>query len=402
MAATLTIVGNAYVYPREGSNSFGSISEAGLGAWTDITGSTRVYFWPQKTGSISVSIKARSVGNTNTLRLSLDGSASAAHDVVLPKSSDFQTYAVGTYTISSSGYHYLEIRAVTKNSTYLPDVQALVISGSAAEGLKYNKSSFRGAPSTHLWYKTEGIEGGITWFYSEIYVKQGEDPLHSYYMTNGFGGGYFGIQVNSPTERRVLFSIWSNYDTQKPEEIPEDYKVKLVKKGSDVISGEFGNEGSGAQSYFKYMWKTDTVYRCLVKAEASGSDNTIFSGYFYMPESGWKLIARWNKPKTGALLLTGLYSFVENFSSNGNDYFKAHFGNQWAYGKDGWVQLTKAGFTTTASEEKHQRYDYGAGAEGIWMYMYSGGFKQTNNVKPGDIIQRSAGPDVDLKKLDAL
>ncbi|EFJ33109.1 hypothetical protein SELMODRAFT_407288 [Selaginella moellendorffii] len=401
MAATVTLVGNGYVYPND---SFGSISNDGLEGWTDATGSTRVFFLPQKTGWISVSIQARSVDNTNTLRLSLDGSPNAAHDVVLPMSSDFKTYTVGTYTIFSAEYHYLEIRAVTQNSTYLPEVQALIISGSAAEGLRYNKSSNRAAPSTHLWYNTDAIQGAITGFYTEFYVKQAEDPVNSYYMTNGFGDGYFGIQVISPTERRVLFSVWSNYNTEDPGQIPDDYKVKLVKKGTDVISGEFGNEGSGAQSYIQYMWNTDTVYRGLLTAEADGSDNTIFSGYFFLPESGWKLIARWNKPKTGARLLTGLYSFVENFRSNGNDYFRAHYGNQWAYGEGGWVQLTKATFDTTAGEGDYQRYDYGAGAEGNWMYMFSGGFRQTNNVKVGDVIERSVGPDpdVDFAILDAL
>ena len=30
-------------------------------------------------------------------------------------------------------------------------------------------------------------------------------------MANGFGEGYFGIQVNGPNERRVLFSVWSPF-----------------------------------------------------------------------------------------------------------------------------------------------------------------------------------------------
>jgi len=30
----------------------------------------------------------------------------------------------------------------------------------------------------------------------------------------------------------------------------------MPKKGKDVYTGEFGNEGSGGQSYRKYMWKS--------------------------------------------------------------------------------------------------------------------------------------------------
>lgn len=39
----------------------------------------------------------------------------------------------------------------------------------------------------------------ISYFYSEIYVPVGFDIIGSYYMANGFGEGYFGIQVNSKT-----------------------------------------------------------------------------------------------------------------------------------------------------------------------------------------------------------
>jgi hypothetical protein len=39
----------------------------------------------------------------------------------------------------------------------------------------------------------------INYFYSEIYVPKGFDPVGSYYMANGFSQGYMGIQVNSLT-----------------------------------------------------------------------------------------------------------------------------------------------------------------------------------------------------------
>jgi hypothetical protein len=49
-------------------------------------------------------------------------------------------------------------------------------------------------------------------------------------MATGFAEGYFGMQVNSDQERRILFSIWSTYETDDPSRIPEDEKVILVKK----------------------------------------------------------------------------------------------------------------------------------------------------------------------------
>lgn len=384
---TVTVYSNGYVYPREQSNGYGSISTSGLGAWTDTAGFTRVFFYPRQTGQISVALTVKAPDNANTLRIRLDSSGTT-YNVPVPKSSSYSTIQAGTFNITSARYHCIEIKAVTKNGTYLPDVQAVVISGAAAANLKYNTSQYRGAPSTHLWYKNYGSD--VAWFYTEISVPRGTDPLHAYYMTNGFSGGYFGIQVNSTTERRVLFSIWSNYDTNDPDQVPAEYVVKLVKKGANVYSGNFGGEGSGGQSYWKFMWKIETTYKLLVHAEAAG-DHTIYTGYIFTPEANsWKLIAQWDKPKTGGQLLGGLYSFVENFGPNGNDYFRARYGNQWVCSTSGvWTELKTASFSTTADPVKHPRYDYGGGANGGWMYMFSGGFRDMNNLQPGGSVQRT-------------
>jgi len=60
-------------------------------------------------------------------------------------------------------------------------------------------------------------------------------------MANGFGQGYFGFQVNSKTERTVLFSVWSAYETDDPTQIPADYTVTLNQKGPGVSAQDFGN-----------------------------------------------------------------------------------------------------------------------------------------------------------------
>ena len=93
------------------------------------------------------------------------------------------------------------------------------------------------------------------WFYNEITVPAGNDVIGSYFMADGFKEGYFGMQVNSPTERHILFSVWSPFQTDDPASIPEDKKIILLKKGANVHAGEFGNEGSGGQSYLNYNWK---------------------------------------------------------------------------------------------------------------------------------------------------
>ena len=85
--------------------------------------------------------------------------------------------------------------------------------------------------------------------YSEIEIPEGYDQEGLFAMANGSREGYFGMQVNSIEERRILFSIWSPYITDDPNDIPEDQRIQLIKSGEDVYIGEFGNEGSGGQSY---------------------------------------------------------------------------------------------------------------------------------------------------------
>ncbi|RAJ06986.1 uncharacterized protein DUF5077 [Chitinophaga skermanii] len=382
---TVTVFRNGYVYPFEQSNGYGTIGTNGLGAWINPAGYTRVFFYPTGTGTIDVSIKVKAPAAGATLKIRLD-SAGTTYNVVVNQTSSYVTLPVGTFTIASAQYHCLEIKAAAGNGSYLPDVESIMITSSL--GLKYNKSVYRGAPATHLSYPVPA-DSSIEYYYSEMTVPTGADPLYSYYMSNGFSGGYFGIQVNSNTERRALFSIWSNYNTDDPNQIPADYAVTLVRKGTGVTHGNFGNEGSGGQSYYNAMWVTNNTYKFLVRAVAAGT-HTKYTGWFYAPEAGnWKLIAEWDKAMTQGKLLSGLYSFVENYASNGNDFFKARYGNQWVRTVNGtWIELNKANFTTTASDAAHQRYDLGAGIENNVFHMYSGGFRLVGGLTYGQQITR--------------
>ena len=168
------------------------------------------------------------------------------------------------------------------------------------------------------------------------------DVIGSYFMANGFGEGYFGIQVNSETERRILFSIWSPYKTDNPSDVPEEYRIKLLKKGESVTTGKFGNEGSGGQSYKVFNWKADLTYGFLIGAKPDNLGNTDYSAYFYDPElRKWDLIAQFRRPKT-TTYLTRLYSFLENFIPfQGVFDRKAYYQNQWVYGSNRWYELTQ-------------------------------------------------------------
>lgn len=400
-SCTVRLFNNGYVYLKSGDTISNTISEMGLSNWNDPGVFTRTFFYPQRAGKIWVAVKLRSRETGSKIKIQLDSSGKS-YEVVINKTKNFLTLPVGGFNIKSARYHYIEIKGISKTGNYFPDIESLVISGPSAQNCKYNTSEYLGAPSTHLWYQYPK-DSTIAWFYNEVCVPTGADVTNAYYMTNGFSGGYLGIQVNSTTERRIIFSVWSNYKTDDPKQIPSEYEVKLIKKSAEAYSGEFGDEGSGGHSHLVFMWKPDVVYKFLLGAKPAG-DHTIYTAYYFAPENGqWKLVARWDKTKTSGKLFSGLYSFVENFGPNGNDYFKARYGNQWICTSSGtWIELTKCKLTTTASPAKHQRFDYGAGVENNWFYMFTGGFKEMNNLAPHSIIERKpsgVAPEIDFSTL---
>ena len=108
-----------------------------------------------------------------------------------------------------------------------------------------------------------------------------QDVIGSYFMVNGFEEGYFGIQVNSERDRKILFSIWNPYQTDTPGDISEEYKIKLLKKGAGVTTGEFGNEGSGGQSYKVFNWKPEVTYGLLLNAKPTENGSTDYVAFFH-------------------------------------------------------------------------------------------------------------------------
>lgn len=272
------------------------------------------------------------------------------------------------------------MKGLTKSGNSFAEISDILISGEAAEGkVYYVKDDFywgRRGPSVHLRYDIPDEAKDIVWFYNEITVPEGNDVLGSYFMADGFADGYFGMQVNGPDERRILFSVWSPYKTDNPKDIPEDYRIKLLKKGEDVYTGEFGSEGSGGQSFRKFMWKTGTTYRFLLKGEPSENNSTDYTAYFFAPEVGsWQLIASFRRPKTENYLKS-LYSFLENFHTE-TGFITRHalYSQQWVCTRAGkWYELTSARFTADATAKKESRLDYSGGVENGAFFLKNCGF----------------------------
>jgi len=230
---SISLFSNGYAYPKSGDQAVEYISEKGVSGWNDAGVYFRAFFYPQQEGEISVSVKLKSPNGSSKIKLQLDGSGKS-YELTVNKTIDFIILPVGFFSINAACYHYIEIKGVSKTGSYFPDIESLIISGPAAKNLKYNLSEYKGAPSTHLWYQYPK-DSTIAWFYNEITVPAGVDAVNAYYMTNGFSDGYMGIQLNSPVERRIIFSVWSNYNTNDPKEIPSNYAITLIKKGKGVF-----------------------------------------------------------------------------------------------------------------------------------------------------------------------
>jgi hypothetical protein len=157
--------------------------------------------------------------------------------------------------------------------------------------------------------------------------------------------------------------------------IPDEQKIKLLKKGADVYTGEFGNEGSGGQSFLRYNWKAGTTYKFLLHGLPDGTGSTIYTAYFYAPElAKWKLIASFRRPQTDTYLKK-LHSFLENFlPEQGDKPRTVLFSNQWIRTKNEWIELNNAKFTGDNTARVRYRMDYAGGLVSNSFYLKNCGF----------------------------
>lgn len=403
-ALTVPLGGNTW---KSGSGKKGGeISDEGIRNWTDEKHSFTTYVRIARPGTCKVWLRLKVPGGKSRIAVGVKG---RFRKMTVSGADPADVYA-GEWMLPDTGYVAFEIKGISKTGKVFADVAALKLEGTAIGArtrfVENDEGNFfywgRRGPSVHLTYQMpEHVHA--EWFYNEITVPRGEDVIGSYFMANGFGEGYFGIQVNSASERRVLFSVWSPFNTNDPDEIPDDQKIIMLKKGPDVYTGEFGNEGSGGQSYLRYDWKAGNTYKFLLHGRPDGRGSTVYTAYFYPPELGeWKLIASFKRPRTDTWL-TRFHSFLENFiPSMGNQERHVFFGDQWIRDNKGnWIELNKARFTADNTARKEYRMDYAGGSEDGRFYLKNCGFF-AGYTQIGSEFERSAGreePAVDISRL---
>ncbi len=395
---------SAYAVPVEESNEEDESKlfsvKNGLQNWTDPKQQIQFYFKIRNTGDLHFFLLLKNEHTGNTLSVTIAGKSFM---VTVPRSKIFRLVNIGSIDIRDTGFYILTLSASLKNSITIADIKSLEVNGNASKNIHFNSNDRRNAASVHLLYPLPDSLKVIS-FYNEITVPKDADILHSYYMACGFARGYFGIQVNSESERRVIFSVWdAGMEAIDRKKVADENKVQLIAKGEDVFADGFGNEGTGGHSHWIFNWKTGETYKFLVTATIdSASNSTTYTGYFFIPKiQKWKLIAAFKAPKDGKPLRK-LYSFVENFQGvNGQLHRKAHFGNQWIRKENGeWKEITAAAFSYDATGKAGDRIDYGAGMEDNKFYLWNGGFKSAN-AQFNDVFNRMATgekPVIDLYK----
>ncbi|NIF04479.1 DUF3472 domain-containing protein [Chryseobacterium sp. Tr-659] len=400
---SVPVAGNSFLTVKpSGANEV--ITSAKLGNWTSSNTIISTYFRVGNSGTLNIGLKASVPSGTSVVKVTV---GSTSKNITLTGTASTE-YTVGDFTVSTPGYVKVDLQGVSKTGGYFADVTDITFSGAASAGTNIysNDPSYyywaRRGPSCHLNY-TIPTTNNVSYYYNEVTVPAGEDKIGSYFMANGFSAGYFGMQVNSATERRILFSVWSPFETDDPNNIPPDHKIILNRSGSGVTVGEFGNEGSGGQSYYKYNWIAGQTYKFLLKGEPDGTGKTDFTAWFLSPDTTtWKLIASWKRPQTSTYLKS-FYSFVENFNpENGYQGRKAEFKNQWVRTSNGsWIAISGAKFSVDNTYNAKQRIDAMGGTSGNAFFLQNGGFFNTT-VAPGSqfsITAPTQAPNIDFSTL---
>lgn len=328
-------------------------------------------------GDLELSLKAADeVAKQAKLQLTVSAQGKAKSSSKLTGKVEGDTISFGRVEIAEPGYYKFTLEG---KGAKLPDLKTLVLDGKASGDAHFSKGERRNSASIHLGYSVpEEAKDEVEWFYLEVTPKT--EPLWTYYEATGWHRGYFGMQVNSPTERRIIFSVWdSGGEAVDRGKVQDEHRVKLLGKGPGVDAGDFGNEGTGGHSHLVYPWKLGDTVHFLMRAEVEGK-NTTYTGWFRdSKKKDWQLVASFRAPNDGKYL-HGLYSFNENFGGqNGDERRICEFGNGWIKTKSGkWVPLNEAAFTHDGHGER-ERLDRSAGVDGKRFYLANGGFVEDTN-----------------------
>lgn len=408
----IPFAGNSYVTAPKGSDAIDLYTGKFKEIWADENIVTSSYFYVGGTGNLNLAVVGNNETGSSIVRFKVNDKA---YEVSIDGPAN-KIYGIATIPIEEPGYIKIDMQGVTKIGKSFGSVTGFRIGGEASSGKNYfvteekmaedklNCYFFRRGASVHWHYTMPDTD--VEYFYNEVLVTPENAVNSSYFMMNGFAEGYMGIQLTSSGEHTILFSVWSPYNTDNPEDIPEEKRVKLLRKGKNVTVGEFGHEGSGGQSWLNYEWRIGTVYKALVQVKPDGKGSTIYTAYFYA-DNEWKLIASFLRPDTDTWY-KGAHSFLENFDPINTIYSRSVlFRNQWVRLASGeWREITDAQFTCDNTGAQGLRHDYSGYVddENCGFVLKSFGFTNDHTEYGKMFTRKSIGksPDIDISALEKI
>ncbi len=168
------------------------------------------------------------------------------------------------------------------------------------------------AQAQHLWWNLEG-QKSATCLYGEITVLA-TAPYIYYCGANWHpgepAGGYCGIQHNSQTEFRTIFSIWDTSPKLHPTITAADPRT---------IFNRFGGEGEGGHTHMLWPWNLNETFQFFVEKKLGNGDTTDAHYFVYNRiQKRWLHSATITSPNGGEASVGtiggGINSFLENFA----------------------------------------------------------------------------------------
>jgi len=365
---TIPLGGNAFITQGGDDMNVAMITDTGLEHWRTTETICSVYFKLSQKETFTLSLQLSVPSGSSKVKVSIHGKASYTKTIT---GTEKYIQAFGKFKNVGKGYVKLNIRGISKEGDMFGNVFNVLLAGTkgTVEFIS-NPMNFyfgRRGPSVHMSYEVPNpYVNNYEYFYSEVTVPVGNDVVGSYFMANGFKNGYFGMQVNSATQRSFLFSVFSDDPSDNVAAANAALQVSVLKAGPGVTTNTFGNEGNGQQAYYYMDWQAGQTYKYLVYGSPSGPNATKHTGWIKVPGGDWMLMASYLKPTTPGYLTrqnaNDLYSFCENFiPDQGYITRMATYGNQWVRNTYGiWSEVIRGYFDSDATAS-NGRDDYAGG-----------------------------------------
>lgn len=382
--------GNAFITKKANGGSE-AITSSGLINWTNPNAVVSTFFKIKNTGQLIIAFRAAVPVGSSTLKVTANGQEFTVDAV---SGDSYKRYIAGVINVTTPGYIKVDLQGISNSSgSVFANVSDLIIYGDAATGaifandvVTYNNS--RAGAELSLQYKMPNDHA--QWFYNEITVPTGADKAGTTYASNGFTGGFAGLQLTAAEEKRIVFSVAN----------PTSGAAAVLRKNTGALVDAAAVNGKSV--YLPFKWNAGTTYKFITQAKADANGITTLSAWVYTPEDDqWKYIASCSRGVSGNYL-TGLYSALSGTNpDNGYQTRRVRFGNQWVNTGGVWSEITEAVFNGNSTAALNQRNDYAASVEYASFSLKSQGFFNDNVTLNTTLSRMSAAtaPALDLSSL---